>query len=258
MPETDLELLTRAARAAGEVAKRFSGETARRWDKDAGAGPVTEADLAVNDMLADTLRGARPGYGWLSEETEDTPARLSCERVFIVDPIDGTRSFIAGSRTWAHALAVARNGIVEAAVVYLPLRDKLYAAAAGQGAWLNGRAITVSGVAEVAGASILAAKPVFEGKHWRAGPPDMTRAHRPSLAYRTSLVAEGRFDAMLTLRPTWEWDVAAGDLILREAGAVTTDRAGQALRFNNRTPRLNGMLAANSALHQEIADALAR
>ena len=256
MPETDLELLTRAARAAGEIACGFSGETARRWDKGADAGPVTEADLAVNEMLADTLLGARPGYGWLSEETEDDPARLNREQVFIVDPIDGTRSFIEGSRTWAHALAVARNGIVEAAVVYLPRLDKLYAAAAGDGAWLNGQAIGVSGAA-LPGASILAARPAFAPEHWRAGPPDMRRSHRPSLAYRTSLVAEGRFDAMLTLRPTWEWDVAAGDLILREAGAVTSDRAAQALRFNNPVPRLNGVLAANPVLHREIAGALA-
>ena len=256
MPETDLELLIRAARQAGEIASGFSGETARRWEKDAGAGPVTEADLAVNAMLERSLRGARPDYGWLSEETEDGSARLSCDHVFIVDPIDGTRSFIEGSRTWAHALAVARQGVVTAAVVYLPLRDKLYAAAAGAGATLNGQRIRATARQGFSGASMLAAKPNYAPEHWRGAVPDLERVYRPSLAYRTCLIAEGRYDAMLTLRPTWEWDVAAGDLILREAGAQTSDRAAQALRFNNREPKLNGMLAANPVLHREIAAAL--
>ncbi|MEO0372978.1 MAG: inositol monophosphatase family protein, partial [Pseudomonadota bacterium] len=78
----------------------------------------------------------------------------------------------------------------------------------------------------------------------------------PSLAYRMALVAEGRFDAMITFRPSWEWDVAAGDLILREAGAATSDRAGKPLRFNNPTPQTAGVLAANAALHAQIASQL--
>ncbi|WP_299850678.1 3'(2'),5'-bisphosphate nucleotidase CysQ [uncultured Roseovarius sp.] len=256
MPETDLELLIRAARSAGEIATGFSGQTARRWDKEGGAGPVTEADLAVNEMLESELRAARPDYGWLSEETEDDPVRLDCDRVFIVDPIDGTRSFIEGSRTWAHALAVAHKGVVTAAVVYLPQRNKLYAAAAGKGAHLNDAPIRVTGREDLSGSSMLAAKPNYAPEHWRGTVPDVSRVYRPSLAYRTSLVAEGRFDAMLTLRPTWEWDVAAGDLILREAGAMTSDRAARALRFNNPVPQLNGILAANPVLHHEIAAAL--
>lgn len=257
MPETDLDLLIRAARAAGEVAMGFSGETARRWDKEDGAGPVTEADLAVNDVLSSTLRAARPDYGWLSEETEDDPARLNCEHVFIVDPIDGTRSFIEGSRTWAHALAVSRGGVITAAAVYLPMRDKIYTAAAGMGAHLNGMPIKVTPKEHLTGATMLAAKPNYAAENWRGAVPDFDRNYRPSLAYRTSLVAEGRFDAMLTLRPTWEWDVAAGDLILREAGATVSDRTARALRFNNPYPKLDGMLAANPVLHGAIARELA-
>ncbi len=257
MPETDLELLIGAARAAGEIALRFSGPTARRWDKPGDAGPVTEADLAVNDLLVDRLRGARPGYGWLSEESEDDTSRTECEHVFIVDPIDGTRSFIEGARTWAHALAIARQGVVQAAVVYLPQRDMLYSANTGGGAYLNGRPIRTAERSALAGASVLAAKPTLAPGHWRGAVPDISRAHRPSLAYRTCLVAEGRFDAMLTFRPTWEWDVAAGDLILREAGAATSDRQGRPLRFNNRAPRLDGAIAANPHLHRQIIAAMA-
>ncbi|WP_294620462.1 3'(2'),5'-bisphosphate nucleotidase CysQ [uncultured Roseovarius sp.] len=258
MPASDLSLLIDAAREAGEIATRYTGESAKRWDKPGGLGPVTEADMAVNDMLERDLRAARPGYGWLSEETEDGAGRLGREHVFIIDPIDGTRSFIEGSATWAHSLAVAEKGIVTAAVIYLPLRDKLYAAAKGQGASLNGAPITVSARDRLPGAHFMAAKPNLDAKNWKGGRvPDVRRSHRPSLAYRLSLVAEGRYDAMLTLRRSWEWDIAAGDLILREAGAVTSDRTGQPLRFNNTEPLLNGVVAANPALHRDILKALA-
>lgn len=257
MPAHDLELLIKAARAAGEIATSFRGQTAERWDKPDGAGPVTEADLAVNTMLKQRLRDARPDYGWLSEESEDDSTRLNARRVFIIDPIDGTRSFIDGSDVWAHALAVADAGVVIAAVVYLPLKGRLYTAAAGQGARLNDRAIHVSEHSGLDGASVLGAKPNYDARHWRIPVPAFRREYRPSLAYRLSLVAEGRFDAMLTLRKTWEWDVAAGDLILREAGARVSDRRGQPVRFNNRVPQLDGMVAANPVLHAQLAEALA-
>jgi len=257
LPASDLDLLIEAARAAGEVAARFAGPKAKRWDKPGGLGPVTEADMAVNTLLAAHLRGARPDYGWLSEESEDSSARLERERVFIVDPIDGTRSFIEGSGTWAHALAVAEAGKITAAVVYLPMRDKLYAAALGQGATLNARPITVSARTDLAGAEVLAAKPNYAPEHWPRGVPEVKRAYRPSLAYRLSLVAEGRYDAMLTLRDSWEWDIAAGALILDEAGARVSDRCAMPLRFNNPVPQVGGVVAANPALHAALAEALA-
>ncbi len=112
-------------------------QTHKSWEKAAGAGPVTEADLAVDEMLKDRLLAARPDYGWLSEETDDDPARLAHDHVFIVDPIDGTRAFMAGERTWAHSLAVAHQGQIVAAAIYLPAHDKLYTAAIGDGARLN-------------------------------------------------------------------------------------------------------------------------
>lgn len=257
MPASDLPFLIEAARAAGQIATRYTGDSAKRWDKPGGLGPVTEADMAVNAMLERDLRAARPDYGWLSEETEDGAARLGRDHVFIIDPIDGTRSFIEGSATWAHSLAVAEKGIVTAAVIYLPLRDKLYAAAAGQGATLNDAPITVSRREDLRGAHFMAAKPNLDPKNWKGGHvPDVRRSHRPSLAYRLSLVAEGRYDAMLTLRRSWEWDIAAGDLILREAGAMTSDRKGNPLRFNNAEPLLNGVVTANPVLHSAILAAL--
>lgn len=250
MPATDLQLLIDAALEAGKIATRYSGSSAQRWDKPDGAGPVTEADLAVNAMLEQRLPAARPGYGWLSEETEDSADRLSKDRVFIIDPIDGTRSFAEGSKTWAHSLAIAERGEVTAAVIYLPLRNLLYTAAKGQGATLNNDPIRVTERSDLESAEVLAAKPNLQPRHWRQGQvPDFKRNYRPSLAYRMALVAQGRFDGMMTLRPSWEWDIAAGDLIIREAHGVCSDRQREPLRFNNAHPRLNGVIAAGSGVY---------
>lgn len=254
----DLDLLIRAAETAGDVALGYFQSRNQVWDKPDGAGPVSEADLAVDTYLRDTLTAARPDYGWLSEETADTPERLSSEHVFIVDPIDGTRSFVAGDTTWGHSLAVARQGKITAAVVFLPAREKFYTAALGQGAQKNGVGIAPSHTEKLHKSHILAAKPVMDPTNWAKGVPEIHRYHRPSLAYRLCLVAEGRFDAMLTLRQSWEWDIAAGALILSEAGAETSDRSGHPLRFNNPHPQTDGVVASGAKLHSEILEALGR
>lgn len=257
MQATDLALITDAIRLAGRVATGFVGKDAQVWDKPGGAGPVTEADLAVNAALEATLRTARPDYGWLSEESEDGAARLKQDTVFVIDPIDGTRSFIEGSRTWAHSIAIVHNGQVTAGAIYLPLRDKLYTAGLGTGAFCNGVPLTASTASDLSNADVLATKPVMDPSHWTDGVPAFQRSHRPSLAYRLGLVAEARFDAMLTFRPTWEWDIAAGALIVTEAGGLCTDKTGQPLRFNNEKPTLNGVIAAGPRLHTDVLSALA-
>ncbi len=254
---TDLELLIRAAEAAGDIACRYNGPKAQRWDKPGGQGPVTEADLAVNALLEDMLPTARPDYGWLSEETEDGTDRLARDTTFIIDPIDGTRAFAEGSRTWAHSLAIATGGQVTAAVIYLPQRGKMYTAAQGRGAALNGAPITISSLTDLAQADVLTARPNLAVEHWRDRQvPVFNRSYRPSLAYRMAKVADGRAGAMLTLRRSWEWDIAAGDLILREAGGRVSDRFGRALRFNNPVPKLDGVVAGPDALHKELLNAL--
>lgn len=258
MPAADLPLLIDAVRMAGRVATSFVGKSARRWDKPDGAGPVTEADLAVNDLLQNVLLLARPDYGWLSEETEDGTLRLGHDRVFIVDPIDGTRSFTEGADTWAHAIAVAEHGQITSAVVYLPLRNMLYTAARGYGAFLNGVPIRASDVTGFEQATVLAAKPAMAPAVWRSGAcPNFVPAYRPSLAYRLGLVAQAKFDAMLTLRPSWEWDIAAGALIVAEAGGTITNQRGAALQFNAVDPRLDGVVAGGPLIHAALLGALA-
>lgn len=255
MPEADdLSLLVAAARDAGEIARSYFKRAPRAWDKPDAAGPVTEADIAVNEMLEDRLRGARPGYGWLSEESPDDPSRLDAARAFVIDPLDGTRAFIEGDHAWAHSLAVVDRGKVVAAVIYLPMNDRLYTAARGKGAHLGETRLAVTGADELDGATVLATRTNFEPWHWtEARVPNVHRSFRSSLAFRLGLVGEGRYDAMLTLRPTWEWDVAAGALIVEEAGGRVTDRRGAALSFNTPDPQLNGVIAASPSLHDEIA-----
>ena len=256
MPERDLALLTEAAHQAAEIANRYWQTDQQIIDKPHGAGPVSEGDLAVDAALRQSLTSARPSYGWLSEETEDTPARLSAEHCFIVDPIDGTRSYVAGRKTWAHSLAVARNGQITAAVVLLPQLDLLYTATLGGGAQLNGQPIAASNRSDPEGGHILAAKSALAPQHWNGTPPDMTCHFRPSLAYRLCLVADGQFDAMLTLRDAWEWDIAAGALIASEAGASATDRTGLPLHFNSPRAKTPGVLTAPNVLHSALSTRL--
>ncbi len=254
MPGAELSLLVDAAEASGKIALKHFRHDPRIWNKPDGLGPVTAADLEVDAMLRHSLRKARPDYGWLSEETPDTNERLSAKRVFVVDPIDGTRAFIAGEKSWAHSLAVVENGRPIVGVVHLPMLDRTYAAVAGGGAFLNGTHIIASARTELDGAKVLATAALLEESHWPGGVPRFERHFRPSLAYRLCLVAEGRFDAMMSFRATWEWDVAAGDLIASEAGAVVTTGAGEVPAYNNSTPLLAGLLAAGPGLHPGILE----
>ncbi|MGV8951526.1 MAG: 3'(2'),5'-bisphosphate nucleotidase CysQ [Cypionkella sp.] len=251
MQAHDLGLLTDAARAAGEIALRYWNNAPRVWEKG-DQGPVTEADIAVNDMLKSILRSARPSYGWLSEETPDDGARLQCDYVFIIDPIDGTRAFIAGERNFSHSLAVAYRGRVIAGAVYLPAKDQLFTASLDGPALCDGMPITPSRLLLADDPKILTPKANLDSDFWQGTPPVFRRSFRTSLAYRLCLVAEGRHDGMMSFRNTWEWDIAAGSLIAARAGATVTDGRGQPLLFNNASPHTPGVLAAGPALHSEL------
>jgi myo-inositol-1(or 4)-monophosphatase len=251
LPARDLALLTDAAREAGRIALRYWRREPKVWDKGGEHGPVTEADLAVNDMLKSRLLTARPDYGWLSEETPDDPARLACETVFIIDPIDGTRAFIAGEETFAHSLAIAHKGRVTTGVVFLPALDRIYTASDTAPPFKDGQPIVASQRDRLEGANILTTKVNMVPEKWPGGVPEITRHFRASLAYRLCLTAEGRYDGMLTLRPAWEWDIAAGSLIAAKAGAVVTDQRGESLQFNTPGALADGVLALPRAPHAE-------
>ncbi len=247
----DLDLLRDAAQAAGALAL----ERRRRGLKitaKPGGSPVTDADLAVDALLRETLTAARPDYGWLSEETADSPERLGRSRIFVVDPIDGTIAFMKNRPWWTVALAVIEDGRPVAAVVHAPALDETFEAAAGSGARLNGQPITASDITSLDDASVLADARLLEGPQWPEPWPAMRFERRNSIAYRMALVAAGAFDAAIALTPKWDWDVAAGALIAEEAGARVSDHHGGAWRFNRPDPRQASLVCAAPALHPLI------
>ena len=253
----DLENLKAAALQAGKIALGYFNKNYKTWDKEAGAGPVTEADLEIDDFLKTFLLNCAPHYGWLSEETEDGSSRLTKTKVFIVDPIDGTRSFIAGDETWAHSLAVVENGIPMAAVIYLPKMDLLYTAEVGKGAFLNGNKISVSQNRELKDAEILTKKSIFKENIWKSDNPALFRQrYRPSVAYRLALVADGTFDAMIALGRSWEWDICAGHLLVSEAGGIVTTSFGDDIVYNSDAGSSKGIIAGGPTIHKRVTDEL--
>ena len=251
----DLALIREAAVAAGEVATAMRVAGLERHEKADGT-PVTNADLAVDALLRSTLTAARPDYGWLSEETADDTARLSCQRVFIVDPIDGTRAYIRDRPWWGVSIAVVENGRPIAGVVVAPDRGEVFEATQGGGARMNGKPIAASDTLDLEGAAMLADVQMMKHPAWPTPWPQMRLESRNAIAYRLCSVACGEFDAMLALSPKSEWDMAAGDLIAVEAGCLVTDHKGRPLAYNQVKPTAPSLVCAGPALHRLILSRL--
>lgn len=247
----DLALIRDAAAAAGELALSEREKGLKIWSKSGGS-PVTSADMAVDTLLRDFLLSARPGYGWLSEETTDGTERLSRRRIFVVDPIDGTVAYMKGKPWWCIPIAVVEDGRPVAAVIHAPALDETFAAALGGGATLNGRAVTASDTTDLDDASVLADARLMEGPLWPEPWPAMRFEKRNAIAYRMALVAAGAFDAAIALTPKWDWDICAGALIAEEAGAKVSDHHGRPWRFNQPDPRQASLICSAPALHPLI------
>ena len=247
----DLQLIREAAVAAGETATALRAAGLERFEKSDGT-PVTNADLAVDALLRERLTAARPAYGWLSEETADDPARLSRERVFIVDPIDGTRAYIRDRPWWGVSIAVVENSRPIVGVVAAPDRNEVFEATMGGGARMNGKPIAASETLDLEGAAMLADVQMMRHPAWPTPWPQMRMESRNAIAYRLCSVACGDFDAMLALSPKSEWDVAAGDLIAVEAGCVVSDHKGRPLAYNQARPVAPSLVCAGPALHRLI------
>jgi myo-inositol-1(or 4)-monophosphatase len=249
----DLTLLVDAAREAGAIALGYFRRDPKVWIKGASS-PVSEADIAADRALHERLTAARPDYGWLSEESVDTPERLGRRRVFVVDPIDGTRGFIDGHPDWCVSVAIVEGDAPVAAALYAPARDEMYETSVGAGARLNGAPIAASGRTTLAGARI--AGPARHLKAMTAHGMDATeRRFTPSLAYRFALVAAGRLDVATARSGAYDWDLAAVDLLVHEAGGTLRDLGGGRLRFNGAEPRHPSLIAATPAL-AEAAEAI--
>jgi myo-inositol-1(or 4)-monophosphatase len=243
----DLALLEAACRAGGAIARRHFQEGCKSWSKQGGS-PVSEADLEVDVFLRRSLTEARPGYGWLSEESVDDRKRLNHDVLFIVDPIDGTIAFLKGRPHFTICAAVVRGGAPVAGVVYNPMLDHLYKAQEDGGAFRNGDAIRVGACHGLADCAMLGDRTMLNAPPW----PRMRVETRNSVAYRVALVADGSFDATISLSAKRDWDLAAADIILREAGGRITDRQGAALRYNGPEALQGSMIAAGPDLHAEI------
>ncbi len=238
----DLDLLRSAAVAAGIIASGYFRQDVKSWKKE-NASPVSEADILVDRYLAATLLGARPDYGWLSEETVDNPSRLSSRRVFVVDPIDGTSGFLRGEDSWTVCLAVVEDGVPVAGVVYAPVRDELYDAVAGGTARLNGQPLHRT---RRAGALPLIPAPGAVHQQMQKAGLNYTRGPvYSSLAYRLVQVATGRLDGLAVRRGSQDWDIAAAALILKTANVDFADVCSGPPQFNRRDVR-HGALAALS------------
>jgi myo-inositol-1(or 4)-monophosphatase len=240
----DLSLILDAASEAGRIAMGFFNRSQEVWMKG-GMSPVSEADYAVDTYLRETLTAARPDYGWLSEETADSPLRLNSRRTFVVDPIDGTRAFLDGQSMWCVSIAVVENGEPIAGVLECPARNEIFTAETGGGAFRNGAAIRVKDPGEIFDVA---------GPHQfvQATPADLRERLRtvpyiPSLAYRVAMVANGELDATFVKPNAHDWDLAAADLMLREAGGHVLDQRGRTLHYASPNPR-HGALVAGSGL----------
>ena len=245
----ELDLLVTAARRAGALVMPHFGKV-KSWDKKPG-DPVSEADLAADRLLREALMGARPDYGWLSEETLDDPARLQRERVFIVDPIDGTRAFMNGKNEFSISVALVERGEPVAAAVLNPATDELFTATRSGGAHLNGAVLQVRDGDGFAGTRFLAGKKSFADALGVAA-DQAAAVWVNSVAYRLGLVAAGRFDGAITLYGTNDWDIAAGTLIVAEAGGRITLADGEAFRFNQPGTRQPSMVAAGPRRHARL------
>ena len=242
------EELGAALREAGPIALRTFRSEVKSWTKH-GNSPVSEADIAVDTFLRERL--SRDGFGWLSEESQDDHARLEAERLFIVDPIDGTRSYLAGKTDWSIVAAVVEKGRPVAAAVYVPVDDALYLAASGAGATCNGSPIAASPGATLADARVAGPKKFLD----RFSAIDPATIHEPkihSLALRITRVAEGRIDAALASINAYDWDLAAADLLVHEAGGAMTNLAGDLLVYNLHNPVHGAVLAAGRARHEAM------
>jgi myo-inositol-1(or 4)-monophosphatase len=251
----DLALIGEVAREAGKLSLDWLEKGAKTWEKSPN-NPVTEADIACNDLIKKRLRSARPAYGWLSEETKDNPADRSQPRVFVVDPIDGTKAFVKGENGFCASIAIIENGQPIAGAVYNPNFDELLTARTGGGCFLNDEQVHVSDCASLS-CSMIGQPDVF-GRSNAALWPDMKLIDSVpnAMAWRLSLVAAGHWDSAVALNDKNDWDLAAAVLLVREAGGVVTDRFGKSLVFNKPSVIQQGAIAAGPALHPLLLEKL--
>jgi len=243
--------LAGVVREAGGLARAASGSPVKTWVKEHNS-PVSEVDIAVNQLLKERLAAIVPEAGWLSEESEDGPARLAASRVWIVDPIDGTRSFIAGRPDWTISVALVEGSRPIVAALYAPISEELFLAVAGAGATRNGTPIAASPGGTLEGARI-AGPGGFLDRLATVAPAFTVLPRIHSLALRLARVADGTLDAAVASRTSRDWDLAAADLLVHEAGGALTTVGGTKLAYNGISTVHDVLVAAGLMRHQTLA-----
>jgi myo-inositol-1(or 4)-monophosphatase len=262
LPATEVELrhpdlphnaegLAAAVREAGQLALSMFGKPIKTWTKGPTLSPVSEADIAADNLLRERLNAIDPGIAWLSEESADDPARLEAKRVWIVDPIDGTRAYIGGLPDWSVSVALVEDGRPILACLYAPALDEFFSARAGGGSTRNGAPIAVSRGAEIENARIAGPRKLMERLESFA-PPFAAMPRIRSLALRLTRVAQGVFDAAIAGGNSHDWDLAAADLLVHEAGGTLTPVGGGTVTYNRPVPRHGTLVAVGWDRHAAL------
>ncbi|MFQ5518060.1 MAG: 3'(2'),5'-bisphosphate nucleotidase CysQ [Acidimicrobiia bacterium] len=252
--DIDLARIAAALQAAREALAPFTpGRIASRL-KD-GWDPVTAADTAVNEVLENVLPEA--GEGWLSEETADSSHRLGCRRVWVVDPVDGTREFIAGIPEWCISVGLVEDGVPVAGGILNPTYDELVLGAVETGVTCNGRPVRIPRRSSLKGIRVLASRSEVKRGEWdRYGGAPFTVEPMGSVAYKMARVGAGLDVATWTLVPKHEWDVAAGTALVRAAGGDVITPSGEYPSFNQPSPKLDGLIAAGPGVMPAVREYL--
>ena len=248
----ELALAKKAARAAGEILRGYWRRGGYKIGSKGHDNPVTAADLEADRAIKKLLRDPSPGYGWLSEETVDNDDRLECRRVWIVDPLDGTKEFINGIPEFAVAIALVEDGVPVLGVTYNPIKREMYWAARGVGCHLNTQRVRVTRKRTLKRATVLASRSETARGEWQVFGGMLKVSPTGSVAYKLAMVAAGKADATFTRSPKSEWDIASGAALVIEAGGTITDIKGREIRFNQRNVKLEGLIADNTILHAAL------
>jgi myo-inositol-1(or 4)-monophosphatase len=248
----DTALLAATVREAGALALSLFRTELKNWTKGASS-PVSEADIAVNDLLERRLRSATPDYGWLSEESLDDEARLDRHLVWIVDPIDGTRGYLAGHKDWCVSVALVADRSPVVGCVFAPASDEFFFAVRGQGTMRNGLPVHATDGVELDFSRVAGPKPLVQRLSSRPG-EIVLHPRIGSLALRLCRVAQGSLDAAFAGGQSRDWDLAAANLIVQEAGGTMTALSGDAISYNCREVTHGVLVAAGRDRHARIVE----
>ena len=242
-------------REAGDIAQATLRSPYKRWNKGHDNSPVSDGDIAVNNFLRPRLSELAPDAGWLSEETEDDPAARTAPRVWIVDPIDGTRAYISSRDDWTISVGLIEHGRPVLAALYAPVTQEMFLAVAGQGTTLNGVAAVADKEAALAGATVAGPRRYID-KLASLSPDIRAQPKVHSLALRLARVAHAGLGVAFAAPGSHDWDLAAADLLIHESGGLLTDFAGQPLGFNRPETVHGALIAAGPARHATLVELL--